>query len=845
MRRVLSLVLAVSASSLPAQQGDRRGEVQQPVPAHIVIPPSPILTPEESLATLKVAPGYRVELVAADPLIHDPVAMTFGPDGRIWVAEMRGYMLDADGTGEDAKIGTIAVLADTDGDGRMDQRTVFAEGLVMPRALSLVDGGLLVAEPPHLWYLRDTDGDGKADSKTEIASDYGQAGNPEHTANGLLRALDNWIYSAKHDVRFRYLGDGKFARENTVARGQWGIAQDNYGRLHHNTNSDPLQADVVPAEFLLRNPNLAQPEGIRERVVPADLRIWPGRVTPGVNRGYQILNEEGKIDAMTAASGPLIYRGALFPAGFRDNAFVPEPSANLVKRIAIEDRADGTRLGRNVYDGAEFLVSSDERFRPVNVYEGPDGGIYIVDIYRGILQHRIFLTTFLRRQIEERGLDKGVGLGRIYRIVPEGARPSREAFDLSKESSARLVARLSAPGGWWRDTAQRLLVERRDPAATPALRALARNPDADPLGRLHALWTLEGTGHVDRETVLAALDATDAHVRADAVRLAEPFLVHAGDTVLADRVIALATDDSAHPRVALHAALVLGSSTGPASLETLANLARLHGEKPYLAGALVSGLAGREAAFIDLVAADSSAGKAASAVALATSAVLRSKNVEQSSALFARLDPASASPDWVRGAILDGVQQFLPRGGGRGRTVAVATTLPAEPKGLVALAAAKSHPASERAAALLPSLQWPGKEGFAAPVVAARLNRNERTLFEKGQAQYAMLCAACHQPNGQGMPGLAPQLVNSRYVVGTADNLARIILNGKEGGGLMMPPLGSLDDEAIAGVMTYLRRSWGHTASTVTPEAVKKVREASSRRTQPWNDEELLALAKE
>jgi mono/diheme cytochrome c family protein len=290
---------------------------------------------------------------------------------------------------------------------------------------------------------------------------------------------------------------------------------------------------------------------------------------------------------------------------------------------------------------------------------------------------------------------------------------------------------------------------------------------------------------------------------------------------------------------------VLGSSKEPASLETFAKIARLHGEKPYLAGAVVSGLAGREAAFIDLVATDSSANKAASVVALAASAVLRSKNVEQSTALFARLDPASSSPDWVRSAVLDGVQQFLPRGGGRGRTVAVATTLPAEPKGLVALAAAKSHSASERAAAILPSLQWPGKEGFAAPVVAARMNRDQRALFEKGQAQYAMLCAACHQPNGQGMPGLAPQLVNSRYVVGPSDNLARIILNGKEGGGLMMPPLGSLDDEAIAGVMTYLRRSWGHTASTVTPAAVKKVREDSTRRTQPWTDEELLALAKE
>ncbi len=843
MRRLLPLALVLSVAPLSAQEGDRDGEVQAPPPAHLVIPPAPILTPEEALDTLTVAPGYRVELVAADPLVHDPVALTFGPDGRIWVAEMRGYMLNADGIGEDAPVGTIAVLEDTNGDGRMDKRTVFAEGLVMPRALALVGDGLLVAEPPHLWFLRDTDGDGKADAKTEVASDYGRAGNPEHTANGLLWAMDNWIYSAKHDVRFRYEGDGKFTRETTIARGQWGISQDNTGRLHHNTNSDPLHADLIPGEFLLRNPNLTAAEGAGVRLVPANLRIWPGRVTPGVNRGYQILDEEGKINAMTAASGPLVYRSSLFPPEFLGNAFVAEPSANLVKRIILKDQDDGRLVGKNAYEGTEFLTSTDERFRPVNLYQGPDGAIYVVDMYRGILQHRIFLTSFLRKQIEQRDLDKGVGLGRIYRIVPENAKLSRVAVNLAREPSNRLVAHLSSTNSWWRDTAQRLLVERRDPAVTADLRALARNPGAAPHGRIHALWTLHGAGRLDPETVFKAMESPDVEVRSTAVRLAETFLASPEGEGLKKRIQKLATAPSGeHPRVLLAAALALGSAPASSATPALATIARLHGDQPYLASAIVSGLHQREHELIARLAADPGAGKAAPVVTLATSAVFKSGNPEHLNALLARVDPKADTAVWVRTAILDGIEHFLPKAG-RGQTMP--GSIPVEPKPLIALAAAESDPGSKQAAGLLALLRWPGKVGADSdtPAVATRLNRGQRALFEKGQAQYAMLCAACHQPGGEGMTGLAPQLVYSRHVVGSEHNLARIILNGKEGGGLMMPPLGSLDDEAIAGVMTYLRRSWGHTASPVSPTLVKEVRAQSETRTKPWTEEELLSLA--
>ena len=296
----------ILSTALFAQNGDKSGEAQQPLPQELKVPPAPILTAEEALKTFKIAPGFHLEIVASDPLLHNPVAMTFGPDGRIWVVEMTGFMPNPDGKGEDAKVGAIVVLEDTDGDGRMDKRTVFLDGLVMPRALALVGDGVLVGEPPHLWFCRDTNGDGVSDEKTEIAADYGVTTNPEHTANGLFRALDNWIYSANHTARFRADGQGKFTREATNTRGQWGITQDDTGRLFHNDNSYPLRADLVPTEYFKRNPYLTAPAGGNVGIVPADLPIWPGRITTGVNRGYKTLNAEGKITAVTAACGPIV-----------------------------------------------------------------------------------------------------------------------------------------------------------------------------------------------------------------------------------------------------------------------------------------------------------------------------------------------------------------------------------------------------------------------------------------------------------------------------------------------------------------------------------------------------------
>ena len=213
---------------------------------HIKVPPAPALTPAESLKSFQVAPGFRIECVAAEPLVVDPVFFEFDPDGRIWAIEYRGYMRDIEGTGEGDPICRVVVLEDTDHDRAMDKSTVFLDGLVMPRTLSFVEGGVLVAEPPRLWYCRDTDGDLVCDEKRQVGS-YGKPGNPQHTDNGLMHALDNWLYSADSKVRHRFV-DGRIMEEPTAARGQWGIAQDDHGRLFFNYENSSLHADLAPAE---------------------------------------------------------------------------------------------------------------------------------------------------------------------------------------------------------------------------------------------------------------------------------------------------------------------------------------------------------------------------------------------------------------------------------------------------------------------------------------------------------------------------------------------------------------------------------------------------------------------
>lgn len=470
----------------------------EPAPYIVDLDSSPVVSPEASLDLMQVADGFEVKLVAAEPLVSTPIALTFDYNGRMWVVEMDGYMPDTVGTGEDIPNGKIVILEDTNKDGVADERKVFLDSLVLPRAICLIDGGILVAEPPSLWYY-EINGD-EPGKRTLVDADYAVGGNVEHQPNGLLRAMDNWIYNAKSSKRYRKVGN-EWVIEPTHFRGQWGITQDNYGRLYYNTNSENLLGDYFAPGFGATNKHQRGVAGFNEKII-ADNKVYPIRPTPGVNRGYMegILDDSLRLVNFTAASGPVVYRGGLFGEEYEGNVFVAEPSANLIKRNILDENGYVTG-GKQAYQEKEFVASVDERFRPVSLYNAPDGALYIVDMYRGIIQHKTYLTTYLKNQIGHRELTQPLGYGRIYRIVPENKKA--ELVKLPEDPS-QLVKLLGHANGWVRDNAQQMLIDRNLTQAVPALRQAAKATDK-PLLAMHALWTLEGLGALQTEEVLALL----------------------------------------------------------------------------------------------------------------------------------------------------------------------------------------------------------------------------------------------------------------------------------------------------------------------------------------------------
>lgn len=483
-------------------------------------------SPAEALKTFQLMPGFKIELVASEPMVTDPVAIEWGADGKLWVVEMNDYPLGMDGKGSPG--GKIKYLEDLDGDGRYEKATTFADKLSIPCGVMPWRKGIIACAGPEIFYLEDTDGDGKADVHKTLFTGFTE-GNQQHRVNGFQFGLDNWIYGANGDSGgvvtsvatgktvdinrrdFRFNPDtGEF--ETQAGRTQYGRYRDDWGNWFGNNNPTWLWHYYIPEQYLGRNP-LVNVRDTRKYLAnyPDSTRVFP------ISAHMTRLNQPQSMNYVTSGNSASPYRDDLFGADFATSVFVSEPVHNVVHREVLE--ADGVSFQSHRAPGEEkreFVASTDHWFRPAMSKTGPDGALYICDFYRFVLEHPEWISPEAQKALDIRG---GADKGRIYRVYPEKAK-LRPTPRLDRMNTAQLVAALDSANGWQRDTAQRLLYQAQDKAAVEPLRKLlAENVSAKV--RLQALATLSGLNAADLATLkIAWMDKHEA-VREMAVRLSE------------------------------------------------------------------------------------------------------------------------------------------------------------------------------------------------------------------------------------------------------------------------------------------------------------------------------------
>ncbi|ARK12771.1 c-type cytochrome [Fibrella sp. ES10-3-2-2] len=550
-------------------------------------------TPTFSLDDYRVADDFTLSLITAEPYLKAPVSLDFDNKGRMWVVEMVGYMPNLEGIGEEEPNGRISILEDRNKDGVTDHSTVFLDKLVLPRALAHVYGGLLYVDGPKLWFVEvKNDKPGK---KTLVDPLYAEGGNVEHSSNGLMMNIDNWIYNANYNFRYQ-LRNGKWIKEATTSRGQWGITKDNFGRLYYNNNSTNLQGDYVLPNKVIRNRYFKPVVAEHQRL--ASNRVYPAHPT-SVNRGYQpgVLDEKGLLKEVTAACGPLVYRGGAFPEAYTQNAFVCVPEANLIKRNILDFKTLQTKASQAV-DGKEFIESTDEGFRPVNLFNGPDGAIYVVDMHRGIIQHKAYISQYLTEQLAGKKLDTLQNAGRILKITSkEGA--LNPLPELSKASSTQLISLLSHPNGWLRDRAQQLLIQRNDPAVIKPLLALTRSNN-ELATAIHALYVLEGMNALTFASLRDLVkQAQQPETIAHAVGLLERYA--ARERVAEMKAVCTQLLARSNETVDLYLAMALNgwlTVSEAAFLPVLAAIDTKYADQRVYQEALTSGLSGKEGHYL-------------------------------------------------------------------------------------------------------------------------------------------------------------------------------------------------------------------------------------------------------
>jgi mono/diheme cytochrome c family protein len=743
-------------------------------------PPYLARTPAEEAAGFMLPAGYRMELVAAEPDVISPSLIEFDGSGRMYVGEMISYMMDAGASREHDPISRISRWESTKGDGRYDKRTVFVDHLVAPRMiLPLQDGVILTSETDSddLVKWTDTNGDGVADKREMVFTGIGQSGdaNIEHQKAGLLWNMDNWIYTTYNPFRIRWTPSG-FLREPTGPNGgQWGLASDDDGKpwfvdaggergpmnfqypIHYGAFTPCAPAGrggrggAAPQAPQPPNPNC--PPGMENGFEKDFAVVWPspgiGDMQGGIGRTRMPAQN---LNHFTATTGPAIVRGDALPADMKGDLLFTEPVGRLIRRASIEN-VEGLTLLRNVYPGAEFVTSVDQLFRPVNISNAPDGTVYIADMYHGIIQELQWSGpgSYLRAKIEQYQLDKIASHGRIWRLRYDGRaavpatgtnigqpaipaiQPNFAAPKMYSETPAQLVAHFTHPNGWWRDTAQRLLVLKQDKSVVPALQQMVRSSD-NLLARFHALWTLEGLGSLDAGLVREGMKDKSPRMRVQAIRASET-LYKAGDKSLADEYRALTKD--ADQNVVIQAMLTANLFKLPDAAEVI---------------------------------------KAAQAASKAKGVALVGERL---------LVPATTN-----------------FGGGR----------------------------------------------------RGPLSPDEEKRLQQGNDVFGAVCSACHGTDGMGKamegaaPGtmMAPPLAGSPRVPGHRDYVIKVLLGGLTGPldaktyRDVMVPMGGTD-EWVAGIASYVRNNFGHSAGMVTPTDVARVRTEMASRKSLWTIPELEA----
>jgi mono/diheme cytochrome c family protein len=698
-------------------------------------PPVLPKTPEEELKQFILQPGYRLELVLADPIIQEPTAIAFDGNGRMFVVEDRSYMLDLDMTGQLDPISRISMHVDTDNDGVYDKHTVFVDNLVFPRFVTPFGPGVILTKESNadeLWKYTDTNGDGVADKKELFDTGYGRLGNVEGQEAFLTWALDNWMYSTYNAFRARWTPHGVIKETTGSNGGEWGVTQDNDGKIWFESGAPGVpsgfQFPIVYGNFNVPDqfePDFRIPWG-------APIRIADMQGGMGATR-----MPDGSLKSVTASAGNDIYRGHRLPKDLVGDLLSGEPVGRIIRRIR-EEKKEGLSILHNVYPGNEFIKSLDPLFRPVDITTAPDGTVYITDMYHGIIQVGNFTRpgSYLRARVEQYELDKVIHKGRIWRLVYDGVKPDRSDRltrdrirpRMHDETPAQLVTHLSHPNGWWRDTAQQLLILKQNTSVVPALRTILKT-SPNLLARFHALWTLEGLGALQPALARQLMEDPEPRMRIQAIRASET-LYKAGDKSFATDYKALTKDQNID--VVIQAMLTLNRWKVPDAAVTIK-------------------------------------------------------------------ETMDANP-------ARGVQ-------------VVATTILTPPAG-------RGGPP---------------------------LTPEQQAVMDRGAAIYNELCFACHAPDGMGTPKpelkttMAPPLAGSPRVNGHRDYIIKAVLHGltgpidgREYTDVMMP-MGVNNDDWVAAIASYVRRSFGNTGGFVSPADVARVRAASGDRKASWTIPELTA----